>query len=213
MSEDWLERWAEGRTGWHEQTGNDGLKTFWPRGSNANPVLVPLCGKSPDLLWLSDHGHDVVGVELSELAVRGFFEEHSLDYDVEPVGSLQRFTARERPVTIYCGDYFDFDIPGFGALYDRGALVALPAEERSRYIEHTKHLLEDGALRFIVTLEYDQDVVNGPPFSVDADELTRYWDDLEKVGEKDDIDTCPPKFLKAGLEEISEVFWLSSYAG
>jgi thiopurine S-methyltransferase len=64
-------------------------------------------------------------------------------------------------------------------------------------------------MRLVITLEYDQRIVNGPPFSVTADELTRYWDDLVRVGEKDDIEHCPPKFRKAGLTGISEVFWLS----
>jgi thiopurine S-methyltransferase len=97
----------------------------------------------------------------------------------------------------------------FDALYDRGALVALPEDLRSRYVEHTNSLLKPGAMRLVITLEYDQSVVNGPPFSVSAEELTTYWDDLIRVGERDDIDNCPPKFRKAGLTDISEVFWLS----
>lgn len=209
MTEDWLGRWTDGRTGWHEPTGNEGLKKYWPDFDKSSSVLVPLCGKAPDLLWLAKRGHEVVGVELSEIAVRGFFEDHGLAYECEPQGPLDRYAAKDHALTLYRGDYFDFTHEPFDALYDRGALVALPEELRPSYVEHTKQLLKRDASRFIITLEYDQDIVNGPPFAVMPDELSRCWNDMVRVGERDDIDTCPPKFRTAGLTEISEVFWLS----
>jgi thiopurine S-methyltransferase len=209
VSEDWLNRWDQGRTGWHESSGNEGLKSFWPESANPGSVLVPLCGKSPDLLWLAGRGHDVVGVELSGIAVASFFEEQQLEFELDATGPLDRYTAIGHSLTIYCGDYFDFQSAPFDALYDRGALVALSPELRPRYIEHTTKLLKPGAARLVITLEYDQRVVNGPPFAVMGDELATYWDDLVRVGEKDDIDNCPPKFREAGLLEVSEVFWAS----
>lgn len=209
MSEDWLARWDQGRTGWHEPAGNEGLKSFWPDTANPGSVLVPLCGKSPDLLWLAERGHDVVGVELSEIAVAGFFEEHDLQFERTLAGPLNRYTAMQHSLNLYCGDYFEFQSRPFDALYDRGALVALPKDMRPRYVEHTNGLLNPGATRLVITLEYDQRVVNGPPFAVSADELATYWSDLIRVGEKDDIDNCPPKFRQAGLTDVTEVVWLS----
>jgi len=209
VKEDWLGRWTHGRTGWHEPDGNEGLKSFWPDFENPGSVMVPLCGKSPDLLWLARRGHDVVGIELSEVAVEGFFNDHNLEFAREADGPLSRYTATEHSVTIVCGDYFDFQSPPFDALYDRGALVALTGDLRPRYVAHTNQLLKPGATRLVITLEYDQQMVNGPPFSVMPDELTSYWDDLIQVAQKDDIDNCPPKFRKAGLTDISEVLWLS----
>ena len=209
MNEDWLGRWHQGRTGWHEAAGNEGLKSFWPEIATPGSVLVPLCGKSPDLLWLAERGHEVVGVELSEVAVAGFFEDHDLEFKFESAGALSRYTATQHSLTLYCGDYFEYQSRPFDALYDRGALVALSAAQRPRYVEHTNKLLKPGAIRLVITLEYDQRVVNGPPFAVSADELVAHWDDLIRVGERDDIDNCPPKFRKAGLTDILEVFWLS----
>lgn len=209
MSEDWLGRWDQGRTGWHEPAGNEGLKTFWPDIADPGSVLVPLCGKSPDLLWLAERGHHVVGVELSETAVRGFFADNELEYELESAGQFSRYAATQHSLKLCCGDFFAFESPPFDALYDRGALVAISGEQRPQYVEHTNKLLKPGALRLVVTLEYDQRVVNGPPFAVLADELAGYWSDLARVGEKDDIDNCPPKFRAAGLTDISEVFWLS----
>ena len=209
MTEDWLGRWDQGRTGWHEPAGNEGLKSFWPDIGIPGSVLVPLCGKTPDLLWLSQRGHAVVGVELSAIAIEGFFADHDLEFELESAGPLSRYTAMRHSLTLYCGDYFDFQSQPFDALYDRGALVALAEDLRPRYVEHTRGLLKPGAMRLVITLEYDQRIVNGPPFSVSADELATYWEDLIRVGEKGDIDNCPPKFREAGLTDIREVFWLS----
>lgn len=208
--EDWRDRWAERRTGWHEPGGNAGLQAAWPALRNNVKVLVPLCGKSPDLLWLVNRGHDVTGVELSEIAIRDFFADNSIEFNLANGGPLDCYTAVDRALTLYCGDYFAFCETGFDALYDRGALVALPPESRERYVAHTKGLLRRGASKLIITLEYDQNVVKGPPFSVSAGEISDHWDDLNCVSNKDDIDNCPPKFRAAGLTDVKEVVWAST---
>jgi len=207
--EDWLDRWNAGRTGWHEANGNAGLKKHWPELGQGASVLVPLCGKSPDLLWLANKGYNVVGVEISEIAIRAFFSENDLPFSEESHADLKKFVARDASVELIEGDYFAFNGNRFDALYDRGALVALPDAVRPRYVEHTKNLLKEDALRFIATLEYDQSIVAGPPFSVPGAELEKYWDDLILVEERDDLETCPPKFRAAGLVEIREKYWRS----
>ncbi|MES1179425.1 MAG: hypothetical protein ABUL62_34230 [Myxococcales bacterium] len=71
----WLERWREGRTGFHLADVNPRLTEHSAVFSEATRVLVPLCGKSADLEWLVTHGYEVVGVELVELAAQAFFAE------------------------------------------------------------------------------------------------------------------------------------------
>lgn len=205
--DEWLERWESGRTGWHEEQGNAGLKKHWL--ADAGSVLVPLCGKTPDLVWLARRGHEVVGVELAERAVREFFAEQDLQFVREERGPLALFRCRDLPINVYCGDYFRFSARPFAALYDRGALVAVQPSLRPRYVEHTRRLLQPTAAKLIVTLEYDQAVVQGPPFSLTADEVRRFWPDVEPVEDKDDIANCPPKFRAAGLSECREIIWRS----
>lgn len=205
MTEPWHERWVEGRIGWHEPNGNRSLKKYW--GQRGRRVLVPLCGKSRDLLWLEAHGNAVVGVELSEIAVRAFFEESGLDYSCANDG--RRYEAVDRSIVIHCGDFFDFDEEGFDGHYDRGALAALPAEMRPRYAEHMSSLLTADAFQLVITLEYDQALADGPPFAVESAELLSYWPGLERVDAYDDIVNCPPKFREAGLDELLEVVWRS----
>lgn len=209
LAEDWIDRWNTGRTGWHEPHGNAGLRQYWPQLLPGSRVLVPLCGKSPDLMWLARRRHDVVGVELSEIAARSFFEEHECAYVLEKGKMLDRYVAEALSLEIQVGDYFHFVAPPFDALYDRGALVALSGSARAAYVQHSNRLLKPNATKLVVTLDYDQAIVSGPPFSVSSEELLNYWSDLHEVASRDDLDTCPAKFRAAGLRKIREVFWVS----
>ncbi len=204
MIESWLERWREGRIGWHEEGGNASLKQYWKAAGRR--VLVPMCGKTVDMLWLEEQGNSVVGVELSDIAARAFFEENGLQCTVRE-GRLPAYTAVDRDITICCGDLFAFDEPGFTGWYDRGAFVATPAEQRPAYAEHINALLAPGAYRLLITLEYDDVVATGPPFSISPEEIRRYWPDLQLVARYDDIENGPPKFRDAGLKEMFETVW------
>ncbi len=204
MTEPWIERWREGRIGWHEPVGNSMLRKHWCAAGRR--VIVPLCGKSYDLIWLEQQGNEVVGVELSELAIRAFFEENGISYTVHDA-DMPAFAADDCQITIFCGDYLAFTADSFDAYFDRGALVALPGDVRPGYAEHTRALLAADAEILIITLEYDQDVVDGPPFSVAGDELLNFWPELERVDAHDDLQNGPPKFRAAGLREMIEVAW------
>ena len=201
MNEPWLERWAEGRIGWHEADGNAALKRHW--GASGRRVLVPLCGKSPDLLWLAARGNAVTGVELSELAVQAFFEENGLAY--ERKGSV--YSALDADITLHCGDFFAFEGGGFDAHYDRAALIALPDALRPAYVSKVDELLNANCYRLVITLEYDQSSVAGPPFSVPADEVTDYWPQLLRIDEQDNLENVPPRFREAGVKDVREVIW------
>ena len=206
MTDDWLERWQEGRIGWHEQEGNQSLKKHWD--ATGKRVLVPLCGKSVDMLWLEQLGNEVFGVELSGIAIRAFFEENGLDYD-EYDGAYHRFVAVERNISIVCGDFFAFSGEMFDACYDRGAFAALPGLARPNYAEQISSMLLRDAYHLLLTLEYDQSLVDGPPYNITSDEVAQYWPALERIDTYDDIENGPPKFRDAGVTEMFEVVWRS----
>ncbi len=206
MHDAWLERWQIGRIGWHEAQGNRNLQQHWR--AKGKRVLVPLCGKTPDLLWLEAQGNEVVGVELSDIAVQAFFDENELGYERRE-GTLDAYRATDRRVTIFCGDYFEFAETGFDAHYDRGALVALSPELRQKYARHTSALLAADAEQLVIAVQYDQQVCDGPPFSISADEMRGYWAHLEVVAKVDDTANAPPKFLEAGLDLMHETVWRS----
>ena len=204
----WIDRWESGQIGWHEPDGNANLKRYW-QGAGKR-VLVPLCGKSPDLAWLAAQGHEVVGIEVSNIAAEAFFVEHELAY--ERSGSdTPVFSAVSGAITIVCGDYFSMSPEltggGFDACYDRGALVAITPDARDQYICTTLALLNARADYLLIAVEYDQSVADGPPFSLDTHMLSKLLPGLDRVADVDDLANCPPKFLDAGLEAFSEVVY------
>jgi len=207
MNDEWLARWRRGQIGWHEAGGNSALRKYWPQLAEGSRVLVPLCGKSDDLLWLDQQGYRVTGVEISEIAVRSFFADTGIHFEILDRAGLKWFQALDRPLTIVCGDYFHYADEPHDALYDRAALVALPPKLRPAYVEHTKTLLKSGAAQLLITLEYDQSMANGPPFSVLTEEVNDYWPGLQRIGELSAIRTMPPKFLEAGIDRFVEAVW------
>lgn len=207
MQEDWLGRWEEGRIGWHEPSGNAALKAYWPDLPAGSTVLVPFCGKSVDMAWLAERGLAVTGVELSPKAIAAFFAEQELACLAETCGAFEVYRANDRPITVYGGDFFEFRAGPFDALFDRGALVALPPGDRPRYVRRLRSLLKPDAFQLLVTLEYDQSRVDGPPFAVLPGEVQGYWSGLRRIAAKNDIDDAPPKFRAAGLESVIEAVW------
>lgn len=209
MRDEWLVRWEKGQTGWHEETGSSALRKFWPRLNAGKRVLVPMCGKSQDLLWLAEQAFEVTGVELSEIAARSFFVENDMTFELDESEGQLWFRASDKSLAIVCGDYFEFSNGPYDALYDRAALVALPAALRPAYVEHTKTLLTADAVQLLVTLEYDQSIVNGPPFSVLPEEVSSYWPQLRRAGDLCALKNMPPKYRDAQLSEFVEAVWLS----
>jgi thiopurine S-methyltransferase len=204
VTEPWLERWKDGRIGWHEPGGNASLHKHWD--ACGKRVLVPLCGKTHDLLWLEAQGNEVVGVELSAIAARAFFEENGIGYTTRDAG-LVAYEGSGRRITIYCGDFFDLGLAGFDACYDRGSLITLPPDARPAYVKHLDSLLTPDASRLLITIQYDDTIATGPPFSVTEDEVLRYWPGLTRIDSYEDIENGPPKFRDAGLTSMIESVW------
>jgi thiopurine S-methyltransferase len=174
----WKERWAEGRIGFHEGKPNSYLVRHHDKLATFPRVLVPMCGKAEDLAYLAAHGHEVVGVELVEDAVKAFFTEHALVPEVSQRDGFVEYRAPQ--ITIYAGDMFAAkrDIVGpIDAIWDRAALVALPDDMRRRYVDHLRALAPARVLT--VTFEYDQALANGPPFSVEEAELRALYDNCQ----------------------------------
>lgn len=173
----WLERWANDETGFHHSSVNplllkhfDALKL--PVGSR---ILVPLCGKSLDMGWFLAQSYSVVGVEFCEDAVKELFQELGEEPHVSTKGNLIHYSAKN--IDIYVGDFFDLTqelVGNIDAVYDRAAIVALPADVRPKYTERIMELTNT-APQLLVSIEYDQNLSNRTPFNVDGDELHTHY--------------------------------------
>lgn len=173
----WHARWTRQEIGFHEGTVNRYLHEHWPdlvRHGNET-VLVPLCGKAQDMWWLHDRGHPVMGIELSPIACKDFFEEAQTRAHVTPGQPFTRY--HHDHLELWCGDFFQLapeDVRHVRLVYDRAALIALPPEQRREYAEHLTAILPSSAAMLVITLDYDNPDLKAPPFNVrdgEVDEL------------------------------------------
>jgi thiopurine S-methyltransferase len=174
----WLERWRQGRIGFHQTASNPWLVRYFKdlRIPADSRVLVPLCGKSLDMLWIAEQGYRVLGVELSPVAVASFFQENEFPVDHENRNEF--ISYRSGPIEILLGDFFDLkagDLNGVVGIYDRAALVALPPDLRRRYASHLGAIVSAGLRILLLSFEYPEGFREGPPFSVTASEVEKLF--------------------------------------
>lgn len=215
----WHARWREGRIGFHEGRVSARLQQHWPGlGLESEAaVLVPLCGKAHDLVWLAERGHAVLGVELSPLAIADFFCEQELEPEQENIGAFTRWRAGR--LNLLCGDFFALDralaaeICGgrIAGWWDRAAMIALPPALRGRYVSQLAALTAPGARGLLVGFEYPPEEKQGPPFSVDEAEIrARYrapaFAEPEFLQRDDWLDR-EPVFREQGLSRVHETLF------
>ena len=205
----WHKRWQDNLIPFHKERVNHYLQQYFHRLGLAqgDRVLVPLCGKSVDMRWLRDRGCAVTGVELSAIAVGDFFAE-------------QQITARERQdgafrvlegagITLLGGDIFalgDAHTADMAAVYDRAALVALPQEMRARYVDHLLSLLAPQVPLLLLTFEYPADEIDGPPFSVDEEEVRALYAGRRNVTRLETLDRLAEesRLAERGVTQLKE---------
>jgi len=209
----WLERWAQDQIGFHQSCVNPLLVSHWSElGVPADAgVFVPLCGKSLDMRYLESLGHPVSGVELSEKAVAAYFAEGGETPERIAGDYMVRFLVRYRGprTTVFCGDFLDIsapDIRGVAGVYDRGALVALPPRQRAYYADHLQRIVPERTAMLLLTLEYDQSLVSGPPFSVSMEEVEALYGSRCSIIRLSctEASGIPPRFAERGVERVTE---------
>lgn len=209
-SDFWIKKWQQGDTRFHQAKYHAALEKYAERFSPGK-VLVPLCGKSLDMLYLASKGHSVIGVELSMIACRDFFKENGIHFTEKSVEDFIVFESDK--ITLWCGDFFK--LPELvwhevSSIYDRAALVALPGELRLKYAtEIAKH--GKGQLGILlISFEYPKDTIEGPPFSVTEEEIKRIFVPFKVQKLQSETETKytkdHPKLKSIDLTET--VFWL-----
>ncbi len=174
----WESRWRKEKTGFHMAEGYPALKTYWNQlGLSANPtVLVPLCGKSVDLVQLEQFGANVLGIEISEKAILDFFDEHNRTFDTETYGDF--IIRKSGRLQIWQGDFLKFPAnkcPQLDLIYDKAALTALPPHMRERYVKTILKLAGSTASILLHHFIYAQNQMPGPPFSIKKSEIMSFF--------------------------------------
>jgi thiopurine S-methyltransferase len=207
----WLERWSKNEIGFHQRKLNEYLIEYWPQLQVATgaSVFVPMCGKSLDMRWLHENaGHPVLGVEIAAAACRDFFLEWNVEPAVTRRGLFDEYQGRG--VTLLCGDYFSLDrrdLAGVGAVFDRAAMIALPAPMRSAYAMKLREILPAHTPILMIAPEYPQHEMSGPPFAVGDAEIRTLFagceiDQLALVDVTNAVDNA--RFRQRGLTQLVE---------
>lgn len=208
----WLEKWEAHQIGFHLDTVNPLLERHWPPAGlrESGTVLVPLCGKSIDLVHLLQLGHPVVGVELSPLAIRQFFAEQGLEPAVRDIGGMEACEAEG--ICLIRGDFFELrpeHLPGIDAVYDRAALIAMPPDRQPAYAAQLMALAPEAAPVLLITLEYDTSEMNGPPFSTPSAQVERLFGGRYALEVLESADALADfaGLRERGLTGLTETVW------
>jgi thiopurine S-methyltransferase len=207
----WLDRWTTNDIGFHQKSVHDLLERYWPEMPvpSGSTVFVPLCGKSLDMVWLTQQGHDVFGVELSRPAVEAFFTERGLKPQVIEGQPGNGTLYLGGPYAVLAGDFFatmSQSTQHVRAVYDRASLVALPPAMREPYAKHLMSLISVGTPVLLISLDYDQTRMKGPPFAVSHDEIKRLFSTFASVRllEEREVIETHPHFKARGLTSLKE---------
>ena len=206
----WHERWRSGQIGFHQSTVDRHLKEYWadlvPLGDGG--IFVPLCGKSLDLTWLRDRGHSVTGVELSAAALESFCMENGVPATRRTLGEFDVYEAER--LRLLCGDFFALTAGLLGpvsAVYDRASLISWSPELRASYVEHMRQLTRRNTQTLLITLEYPQSQMTGPPFSLSAHDVKQLYGRDHEIRElgRQDVLANEPRLRARGARELTEV--------
>jgi len=209
QKEDWLDRWQKNHIGFHQGSVNAHLENYI-NNFDLKPgdrIFMPLCGKAHDIAWLAKQGFEVIGIEIAGIAIESFFSEFKMQY--QQFQSEKFILRTSGNIMLFEGDYFDLqsdDLAECKLVYDRAALIAMDDASRVRYSTHMQAITPTDCDMFLVTLDYDQKRMSGPPFSVSKDEVFKYYQDqyqielLEKIQIVDD----EPRWRKQGLTSLME---------
>lgn len=202
----WHDCWKKGDIGFHEEAVNPSLEKHINRleQTTDSRIFIPLCGKTGSIRYLLSKGYRVVGIELSEIAVEQLFLELSYQPIITKSGKLIKYEAHK--LDVYVGDIFDLNSEQLGkvnAVFDRGALVALPETTRIQYTNRLASITQKSP-QLLVVYDYDQSLMEGPPFSIRKDDLLSYYGSEYTITEVESF-LCPlfPQQL-----EILECIWL-----
>jgi len=174
----WKNKWETNDIFFHQEKIHPLLMEFFDIAPGK--VIVPLCGKSLDMIWLAEQGHAVIGMELSPIACEAFFSENKLPF--QKVIKYEMTIYQGKKISIWCGDFFKVPASEWSncvGLYDRAALIALPPEMRKQYAAHIVKILRENKSSFkkmlLISLQYPQSMMDGPPFSVEEAEVEQLY--------------------------------------
>lgn len=185
----WHRCWENNTIGFHQETVHPFLIEHLAQRIKTTDkrVFVPLCGKTLDMYWLAEK-LDVVGAELSDVACRDFFADQQIVPQQDKVGKFTRFHVKN--IELWQGDFFHLaaeQFPQFDWIYDRAAIIALPVSLQKQYVEHLTRFLGTSTQLMLISLEFPEHELSGPPFPVFRQDIEHLFDgfDIQCIGQRE----------------------------
>lgn len=174
----WHKCWEKNSLGFHQYEAHPFLTKYFPSllKEGDHHVFVPLCGKSLDMVHLAKH-MKVTGNELSAIACRDFFLDNNVDFKQSNIEGFTRYSYEN--ITLLEGDFFSLPPTHFTSLdwiYDRAALIALPQAMQEQYARKLKRFLSVNTRLFLLTIEFPEAQLTGPPFPITASKVEQLFD-------------------------------------
>ena len=204
----WLNKWKQNQIGFHLSKFHPLLQEFSAKMfSRECSVFVPLCGKTKDMEFLYSQGFNVLGNEFSSIAAEDFFTEVRLAGQ-HPLNIIEQdpfIRYQQDKIEILVGDFFELtkkQLKDIHCIYDRASLIALSKEKRKNYVAHITEIMPKATM-LLITLDYDQQLMTGPPFSVDKTEVEQLFSfaKIEQLQRRDIIEQ-EPHFKNKGLNSF-----------
>ena len=142
-------------------------------------IFLPLCGRSPDMIWLVSQGHRVTGVEWLESVIQQFFTENNLEYEIKTDVNVGKdkslvYSAKTIPITIYCCDMFSVTsevVDKFDCILDVGSMASQPPVVYNEYSAICRTMLKPKGSILLSTFNFDQPLRKHPPFACPLEEI------------------------------------------
>ena len=161
-------------------------------------ILVTWCGKSVDLPWLCQEGYNVVGVELSEIAVKEMFKENGIPCTIAKKGEFFVYQASDRKLKILVGNFYKLtpEISGmFEAVWDNNAFGASERQDRNAYQEVLGLLLRPKGRVLLACFEFGDQNYEHVPYSISPAHLKDVFQDNFNIQFLENTEEYVPHFL------------------
>ena len=173
----WHKCWERNTLSFHQSDVHPLLTQYLPKlvFPSDTHVFVPLCGKTLDMVYLAQF-MQVSGNEISAIACKDFFIDNDIRYKRQTLGDFEHFSCQQ--LSLWQGDFFKLSADIIGnvdLIYDRAALIALPPKMQQSYANQLKHFFSAHTRLLLVTVEFPEQQLAGPPFSVNKFEVERLF--------------------------------------
>nr|XP_038029949.1 thiopurine S-methyltransferase isoform X2 [Anas platyrhynchos] len=194
-AQEWLHKWETGTAAFHKEHGHPLLEKYLDvllSGRSGLRIFFPLCGKAVDMKRLADLGHSIVGVDISEQALKEFFADQGLSYCEEPVPGIagaKKLQSTSGNICLYCCSIYDL----------------------SSYASLMISLMEKNSSYLLVTVLYDPNKHKGPPFYVPESEVKSLFGNHCEIKLLEKVSDFSERHRRWGLDYFLEVLYILKF--